>query len=296
MQVNFLKYKKLYFVFSGILVAGCLAGIFTFGLNPGIDFTGGSIMEVSYKEARPSTEEVRGVLSGFGEVQVQPTEENGLIIRMGDITEEIHQEILNVLSEGYEAEELRFESIGPVIGQELRNKTMLLIFLALISIVLYVAFAFRKVQRPVRSWQYGIASLMALFHDVLIPVGVFSIMGHYLGVQFTIPVVTALLTVLGYSINNTVVVFDRIREALIRREGVTFEETVNKALSRSLARCINTSLTTLLVLLAIYFFGGETLKYFSLALIIGIVAGTYSSLFLASPILAAWLKWRRKIA
>ncbi|MFA5767534.1 MAG: protein translocase subunit SecF, partial [Candidatus Paceibacterota bacterium] len=115
-------------------------------------------------------------------------------------------------------------------------------------------------------------------------------------VQFTIPVVTALLTVLGYSINNTVVVFDRIREALIRREGVTFEETVNKALNRSLTRCINTSLTTLLVLSAIYFFGGETLKYFSLALIIGIAAGTYSSLFLASPILAAWLKWRKKIA
>lgn len=277
-------------------MAGCLAGIFTFGLNPGIDFTGGSIIEISYEDAMPSAQAVRDALSDFGEVQVQPTDENGLIIRMGDMSEETHQEILGMLSEGYQAEELRFESIGPVIGQELKNKTMLLIFLALISIVLYVAFAFRKVQRPVRSWQYGIASLIALFHDVLIPVGVFSVMGYYMEVQFTIPVVTALLTVLGYSINNTVVVFDRIREALIRREGVTFEETVNKALNRSLTRCINTSLTTLLVLSAIYFFGGETLKYFSLALIIGIAAGTYSSLFLASPILAAWLKWRKKIA
>jgi preprotein translocase subunit SecF len=296
MQINFLKYKKIYFAFSGLLMAGCLAGLFVFGLNPGIDFTGGSIIEVSYEDAMPSAQAVRDALSDFGEVQVQPTDEKGLIIRMGDISEETHQEILNILSEGYQAEELRFESIGPVIGQELKNKTMLLIFLALISIVLYVAFAFRKVQRPVRSWQYGIASLIALFHDVLIPVGVFSVMGYYMGVQFTIPVVTALLTVLGYSINNTVVVFDRIREALVRREGVTFEETVNKALNRSLARCINTSLTTLLVLSAIYFFGGETLKYFSLALIIGIAAGTYSSLFLASPILAAWLKWRKKIA
>ncbi len=252
-------------------------------------------MEISYEDARPSVQAVRDALSDFGEVQVQPTDGNGLIIRMGDVSEDTHQEILNILSEGYQAEELRFESIGPVIGQELKNKTVLLIFLALISIVLYVAFAFRKVQRPVRSWQYGIASLIALFHDVLIPVGVFSAMGYYMGVQFTIPVVTALLTVLGYSINNTVVVFDRIREALIRREGVTFEETVNKALNSSLTRCINTSLTTLLVLFAIYFFGGETLKYFSLALIIGIAAGTYSSLFLASPILAAWLKWRKKI-
>jgi preprotein translocase subunit SecF len=296
MQFNFLKYKYIYFVLAGLLVAGSLAVLVIFGLNMGIDFTGGSIMELEYEGSRPALQAVRDSLSVYGEAQVQTTGENGLIIRMGELNEPTHQEILEILKDGYELEEMRFESIGPVIGKELENKTKTLILLALFSIVVYIAFAFRKVQRPIRSWQYGLASLIALFHDVVIPMGIFSLLGYYYGVQFTIPVVTALLTVLGYSINNTVVVFDRIREALIRGEGTTFEETINISLNRAFTRCINTSLTTLMVLLAIYFFGGETLKYFSLALIIGITAGTFSSLFLAAPILAVWIKWKNKIA
>jgi len=296
MQFNFLKYKYIYFVLAGLLVAGSLAVLVIFGLNLGIDFTGGSIMELEYEGSRPALQAVRDSLSVYGEAQVQTTGENGLIIRMGELNEPTHQEILEILKDGYELEEMRFESIGPVIGKELENKTKTLILLALFSIVVYIAFAFRKVQRPIRSWQYGLASLIALFHDVVIPMGIFSLLGYYYGVQFTIPVVTALLTVLGYSINNTVVVFDRIREALIRGEGTTFEETINISLNRAFTRCINTSLTTLMVLLAIYFFGGETLKYFSLALIIGITAGTFSSLFLAAPILAVWIKWKNKIA
>ena len=296
MQFNFLKYKYIYFVLAGLLVAGSLAVLVIFGLNMGIDFTGGSIMELEYEGSRPALQAVRDSLSVYGEAQVQTTGENGLIIRMGELNEPTHQEILEILKDDYELEEMRFESIGPVIGKELENKTKTLILLALFSIVVYIAFAFRKVQRPIRSWQYGLASLIALFHDVVIPMGIFSLLGYYYGVQFTIPVVTALLTVLGYSINNTVVVFDRIREALIRGEGTTFEETINISLNRAFTRCINTSLTTLMVLLAIYFFGGETLKYFSLALIIGITAGTFSSLFLAAPILAVWIKWKNKIA
>jgi preprotein translocase subunit SecF len=295
MQFNFLKYKNIYFIFSGLLIATCVASIFYFGLNLGIDFTGGSILELEYQETRPALQEIRDSLSELGNVQVQTAGENGLIIRMKELGEQEHQEVVDILGKDYQFEELRFESIGPVIGKELEDKTKIFVLLSLASILLYIAFAFRKVQRPIRSWQYGIASLLALFHDVIIPLGVFSVIGYYYGVQLTIPVITALLTVLGYSINNTVVVFDRIRELLIKREGVTFEETVNKALRQSLSRCLNTSLTTLLVLLSIYFFGGETLKYFSLALIIGIVAGTYSSLFLATPVLAAWLRWRKKI-
>jgi len=290
MTFNFLKYKKIYFAFSGVIVLACLASLFVFGLNPGIDFTGGSILEVVYEGARPSPQAVREALSELGDAYVQPTDNNGLIIRIKDIDEETHQQVLGILGEGYQLEERRFESIGPVIGQELKDKTKILVVLALFFIVLYIAFAFRKVQRPVRSWQYGLASLLALFHDVLIPVGIFSVLGKYMGFQFTIPVVTALLTVLGYSINNTVVVFDRIRENLIKKTGVTFEETIDKSLNQTLTRCLNTSLTTLLVLLAIFFFGGETLRYFSLALIIGVVAGTYSSLFLAAPLLTKFSK------
>lgn len=290
MSFNFLKFKNLYFIFSGILILAAFASLAVFGLNPGIDFTGGSIMELEYTGARPSTESVRESLSGLGNVYVQTSSEQGLIIRMKDMTEETHQSVLEALSGAYQVTELRFESIGPVIGQELKDKTKILIVVALASIVLYIAFAFRKVQRPIHSWQYGLASLIALFHDVLIPIGVFSVLGKFYGIQITVPVVAALLTVLGYSINNTVVVFDRIRENLIKGGGATFAEVINKSLNQTLTRCLGTSLTTLLVLLAIFFFGGDSLKYFSLILIIGIVAGTYSSIFLAGPILTRFSK------
>ena len=271
-------------------MAASLVCIFVFGLNLGIDFTGGSILELEYQGLRPSPEEVQKVLSEVGPVSVQTSGENGLIIRMKDISEPTHQEILRRLKQGYEAEERRFESIGPVIGQELKDKTKVLIAAALISIVLYIALAFRRVRRPIASWHYGLVSLIVLFHDLLVPVGVFSVLGNWYGIQVSIPVVAGLLTVLGYSINDTVVVLDRIRENLLRRTGVTFEETVNQGLNQTLVRCVNTSLTTLLVLLAIYFFGGATLKYFALVLIIGVIAGTYSSLFLSPPLLTMFSK------
>lgn len=296
MHFNFLRYKKIYFVFSGVLVLGSLVCLAIFGLNPGIDFTGGSILEIEYIEERPSNQETKEALVDLdlGSILVQPTGERGVIIRMKEISEETHQQVIQKLSENNKIEEHRFESVGPTIGRELKQKTKVLIVVALVSVVLYIALAFRRVQRPIKSWQYGIASLVALFHDVLIPLGVFSVLGKYYGVQITIPVIAALLTVLGYSINNTVVVFDRIRENLIKRIGVTFEETVNKSLNQTLTRCINTSLTTLLVVAAIFFWGGATLKYFALALMIGIGAGTYSSIFLVPPLLVSWLSWRRR--
>ncbi len=295
-MIPFLKYSKIYFILSGVLILGSLACLIVFGLNLGTDFTGGSILEVNYLEKRPSNQEIKEKLVelDLGEIYLQPTGERGVIIRMKDITEDAHRQILEKLKLDNKVEELRFESIGPVIGQELKQKTKIVIFLSLLAIVLYIAFAFRKVSRPVASWQYGIASLVALFHDVLIPIGIFSILGKFYGVQITIPVAVALLTILGYSINNTVVVFDRIRENLLKKIGATFEETVNKGLNQTLVRSINTSLTTLFVLSAIFFLGGATLKYFALALILGIIAGTYSSIFLASPILVNWLKWRGK--
>ena len=296
MPINFLKYRKFYFIFSGILVVGSLVFLFLFGLKPGIDFTGGSILEVEFQAERPSTKDLREKLNQFdlGEISIQPIGEKGIIIRMKDISEDTHQEIVQKLNETGELEERRFESIGPTIGRELKEKTKIVIVLALLAIVLYIALAFRRIQRPVSSWQYGIASLLALFHDVLIPIGTLSLLGKFYGVQITIPVIVALLTVLGYSINNTVVVFDRIRENLLKRIGATYEGTVNNSLNQTLTRSLNTSLTTLFVLIAIFLLGGETLKYFALTLILGIAAGTYSSIFLASPILVSWLKWRKK--
>lgn len=295
MTTSFLKYRKIYFVLSGILILGSLVCLGIFGLKPGIDFTGGSILEIKYEGERPTVETVRETLDSLvGPISIQPTGFNGLLIRMQEIDEETHQQVLEILKEGHRAEELRFELIGPVIGQELKEKTTIVVVLSLLAIVLYIAFSFRKIQRPIHSWQYGLVSLLALFHDVLIPVGILAILGEFYGVQVTIPVVVAFLIILGYSINNTVVVFDRIRENLFKRVGATFTETVERSLNQTLARSLNTSLTTLFVLIAIFFLGGETLKYFALVLILGIITGTYSSLFLVSPILVTWLGWRQR--
>ena len=304
MNIPFVKYRKIYFIFSGILLIGSLVCLIIFGLKLGIDFTGGSILELEFKTERPSNQEIRESLKGFdlGEIYIQPADEKGLILRMKDISEDVHQQIIQKLkgptSGGYpgELEEKRFESIGPVIGQELKEKAKLLIVISLLSIVFYIAIAFRRVQKPLSSWQYGIASLFILSHDILIPLGVFALLGKFYQVQLTIPIICAFLTIVGYAINNVVVVYDRLRENLLRgvfRDFVLgFEEATNKAINQTLTRQLNTSLTTLFPLIAIFFLGGETLKYFALTLILGITAGTYSSIFLAIPILVSWLKWR----
>jgi len=295
-MINFTKHRRIYFGFSGALIIASIIALVVFGLKPGIDFTGGSILEIEYAEERISNKEISGMLSELGltSLSIQPTGEKGIIIRMKDIDEETHQQILSVLAQETElAEEIRFESIGPVIGQELKDKTKIVVVVVLLSMIIYIALAFRKVQRPLRSWQYGIASVLALFHDILIPLGIFAVLGKFYGIEISIPVITAILAVLGYSINNTVVVFDRIRENLLT-VGKTFQETVDISLNQTLTRQINTSLTTLFVAGAIFFLGGETLKYFALALILGICAGTYSSIFLAGPILVTWFKWRHR--
>ncbi len=293
MVMDFLKHRKIYFAFSSLLILASIVALLIFGLKPGIDFTGGSILEVEYKEQRPEVNEIKDQIKDLdlGDVNAQTIGDSGIILRMKDITEDTHQQILEKLGQE-QVEEKRFESIGPIIGEELKQKTKVLVVLSLLLIVAYIAFAFRKVSRPCRSWQYGTVSLLALFHDVLIPLGVFAVLGRFYSVEISIPVIIGLLTVIGYSINNTVVVFDRIRENLIRGEGDTFEQTVNHSLNQTLTRSINTSLTTLFALLAIFFLGGETLRYFSLALIMGILAGTYSSIFLTSPVLVTYLKWR----
>jgi preprotein translocase subunit SecF len=287
MAMEIVKYSKLYFIFSGILIAGSIASLVVFGLVPGIDFTGGSILEVNYQSERPSVQEIKEKLSffGLGEISVQPTQEKGVILRMKDITEETHKAILEKLGE---VQELRFESVGPIIGKELKQKTKIVVTLSLLAMVLYITLAFRQVSRQVRSWRYGVIALIMLSHDILLTLGVFSVLGKVYNIQVTIPVVVALLTVVGYAINNVVVVFDRIRENILMRAAISFDDTVNIAINQTLVRQINTSLTTLFPLLFIFFGGGDDLKYFALALILGIVFGTYSSIFLAGTLLAAW--------
>lgn len=295
MTFNFIKYRRIYYIFSGILVLASIFALFFFRLNFGIDFTGGSILEVDFKKERISNEDIDRKLAdlNLGSYTLQPTGDKGLILRMRNIDEETHQKILDRFQG--EIEEKSFESVGPVVGKELRQKTWIFTILVVIAIISYIAFAFRKASRPISSLHYGIvAAFVAFFHDILIPIGFFSFLGKFYEVQVTIPIVVGLLTIFGYSVHDTIVIFDRIRENLLRRAGLTFEQIVNNSLNQTLTRSINTSATTLLVLFAILFFGGTTLKYFSLILILGISAGTYSSIFLAAPILVSWLKWRHR--
>ncbi len=293
MTFNFVKYRKIYYIFSGILIIASLISIGIFGLKMGIDFTGGSIMELNFKETRPSNKDIEAKLNQFnlGEIIVQPTGDKGVVIRMKGISEETHQEILKKF-EG--AEERYFEFIGPTIGQELKQKTQFALILAIIAIASYITIAFRRASYPVASWKYGVATIIALLHDILIPLGIFAYLGKFYNIEINIPIIAAFFTVLGYSVHDTIVIFDRIRENILKRSFQSFEETVNWSLNQTLGRSINTVLTVLFVLFAIFFLGGETLKYFSLALIIGITSGAYSSIFIASSILVSWLRRQQK--
>ncbi len=293
MHFSFTKYSKLYYAFSGILIAGAIVSLVVFGLKFGIEFTGGSNMEVDFTQNRPANEDISKALTSFdlGEIIIQPTSEKGAVLKFKGVDEATHQQILSKLNELSPVQEKAFQYIGPSIGQELKNKTEIAIGLALISITLYIAFAFRKVSRPVASWKYGLASLVALFHDILIPLGVFSILGKFYSVEITIPIVAALLTILGFSIHDTIVIFDRIRENILRKGMGEFSQTVDLSLNQTIGRSISTVATVLLVMFSLFMFGGETLKYFSLALIVGITCGAYSSIFIASPLLVSWSRW-----
>jgi preprotein translocase subunit SecF len=253
-------------------------------------------MELQFVGDRPSSQTLQTNLSSFnlGDITIQPAGDEEMIFKFKEIDETTHQQILSKLKESSQFEERSFEFIGPVIGKELKQKTELAIILCLVAITLYIALAFRKVSHPVSSWQYGLASLVALFHDILIPLGVFSVLGHFYNLEITIPVVAALLTILGYSVHDTIVIFDRIRENIFRKGIANFEETVNWSLNQTIGRSISTVFTVLIVLFALYFLGGQTLKEFSLALIIGITCGAYSSIFIASSLLITWYRAKEK--
>jgi preprotein translocase subunit SecF len=189
-------------------------------------------------------------------------------------------------------EELRFESVGPSIGAELKRKAVYAIFFVLIAILLYITYVFRKVSRPVASWKYGMAALLAMFHDTIITMGVFAVLGRFYNVEINTTFVAAVLTVIGYSVHDTIVVFDRIRENL-PRSNEDFEGTVNVSLNQTLVRSVNTSLTVIFVLLSIIIFGGSSIRTFAMAMAIGIFFGTYSSIFVAPPLLVMWEKMKK---
>ncbi len=298
-MINIIRYKTLWLIIAGVLVAASITAIALWGLKFGIDFIGGSLLEIEFKGERPAVADAAGeiALIGVENVNVQPVGNKGMIFRLKSIDEAKHQEILSRLKEKFgDVEEMRFESIGPTIGQELRKKATYAIVIVLICIILYIAWAFRKVSKPVASWKYGLIAIIALIHDVGIPIGLFAVLGKFMGVEVNSAFVAAILTILGYSVNDTIVVFDRIRENLIKSGGDydEFEKIVNESVNQTFARSINTTLTTLLALIAVFFWGGETVKYFALALIVGIGLGAYSSIFIASPLLVVLEKFKRR--
>lgn len=278
------RYKTFFLVLSSVLMAVSLGLVVARGLNLGIEFTGGTIAEVAYT-TRPESSVAREELEklNLGAVTVQAAGEDALLIRMrslGDAERRTVTASLEKLGAGFEAR--RFDSIGPVIGAELKQKSVIGITLVILLIMAYITFVFRAVSRPVASWKYGMIAIITLIHDVLIPAGFYAWYGHEVDILF----VTALLAVLGFSIHDTIVVFDRVRENLRHKaKNETFAEVVGRSLSETFTRSINTSLTVVLALIVLYVFGGASTTLFALTLIIGIVAGTYSSVFFASPLL-----------
>lgn len=294
--------RKIWYTISIILVSISILGWFLWGLKYGLDFTGGSLMDVSYSQQRPSVDEVKTVFSqvNIADVIVQPSGEKDYIFRFQNIDEARHQEIVKALAgikvvntDNNIFSENKFESIGPSLGKELKTKAIQAIIIVLVFIVLYIAYAFRKVSKPVESWKYGVSAIIALVHDVLVVTGVFVFLGRFAGVEVDSLFVTALLTLLGFSVHDTIVTFDRIRENLFKsRSYDNFEEIINISINQTIVRSLNTSLTTFLALLAILLFGGESTRYLALALLIGVVVGTYSSIFIASPLLLLFNKKR----
>lgn len=348
-MIKIIQKRKVWFAFSSTLVIASIIAISTWGLKFGIDFTGGSLIEVAFNGTNLSSDEIKNSLKdlNLGDINVQFSGDNTAFLKMKDIDEDTHQKVLSSLNSaaaaklGIQAEqpvqdadndisaqavdengdnadvtiestdgseenisspetansyvtEKRFDSIGPTIGNELKTSTAWALLIALIAIGAYIAWAFRKVSYPVSSSKYSVAAIVALFHDVIITIGVFSVLGHFYGVEVGTTFVAALLAILGYSINDTIVVFDRTRENLLRSHIDDFEEVVNKSVNETFVRSLNTSFTTLLTLFSLYLFGGSTISYFVLALIIGITFGTYSSIFVASALIVSWQKFDMK--
>lgn len=281
--------RYLWFLLSLVVILPGLISLATEGLRLSIDFTGGTLWELQLnQEVQPG--ELKAVLAehGYGDAVVQTSEDNIVLIRMKEIKEgsEDKANLAAGITEAFgEFTELRIESVGPTLGTEIRNRAIIAVALASLGVLIYIAWAFRNTHSP---FLFGIAAIIAMLHDVALVVGVFSILGWWRGVEIDALFVTALLTVIGFSVHDTIVVFDRIRENLARRAGQTFEEVVNYSVAQTIVRSLNTSVTVVFTLLALYLFGGETTRWFVLALLIGIVSGTYSSIFNASQILVVW--------
>ncbi|OGZ44213.1 MAG: protein-export membrane protein SecF [Candidatus Ryanbacteria bacterium RIFCSPHIGHO2_12_FULL_47_12b] len=291
--MNFIGSRKIFYGISGTMLAFSVVSFFIFGLSLGADFTGDAILIGTFKDRDVSSDEVRAAFEkeGIGVDSLDIRDGRNLYLRARFLSEESHQHLLRILGTFDGFDEQSFVSRGPTIGMQLRRNALTAILVALAAIILYIAWAFRHVSRPVSSWIYGLVAITALIHDITIPTGLFS----FLRIEIDTLFVSALLTILGFSVHDTIVVFDRVRENLKKAEGTKkFADIVEASVRETFTRSVNTSLTTILALVAIYFFGGASTHNLALALIVGILVGTYSSIFIASPLLVTIEQWKRK--
>jgi preprotein translocase subunit SecF len=292
--------RKIFYTLSGILVGLSIISLIFWKLPLGIDFTGGSLLEVAY-QSRPDMATLQNNLNQLqlGQYSIRPVGDNGYILRTSTLSEDQRLKVIQAITTPTATPEIKhFDTIGPILGEELRGKAITSIILVILAIVIFITFAFRKVSEPVSSWKYGLVAIVALVHDVIVPVGFFSIFGHFFGFEADTLFVTAILVILGFSVHDTIVVFDRIRENLkLNREynkRKPFDEIVGQSISQTFTRSINTSLTVVLSLIVLYILGAEATRDFALVMLVGIIAGTYSSIFLGSPLLVTLEARQRK--
>jgi preprotein translocase subunit SecF len=295
--MNIIGRRKIWYLISLILIVPGILAIIFWGIPTGLDFRGGTLLDISYSQgvAKEKIEEAINN-SGIKNANIQPSG-NDFIIRAPVLDSETQKKLTDSLAkagEGYKQN--RLETVGPTVSADLKQKAIIAVILASMAIIIYIAIAFRRVPRPASSWRFGVCAVLALIHDLAFVVGVFAILGHFLGYEIDSLFITALLTIMGFSVHDTIVVFDRIRENLRQSPSLAFETNVNNSILQTLNRSLNTSFTVLLVLLALYLLGGQTLKHFMLALLLGIAIGTYSSIFNASPLLVSWQGWSARRA
>jgi len=292
--VNIIRHRKLWFGISIILIVPGVISLILWGLKPGIDFTGGTELEIE-SITQTKAQEITTAAGGQN-VTVTTSGGNNVLIRFKSPNDETAKktiEQINADAAQISAKVISVDNVGPAVSRDITKNALIAISLASIAIVVYIAFAFRNAPPPVSPWSFGICAIIAMLHDTLFVIGVFSLLGHFRGVEVDSLFVTAVLTVIGFSVHDTIVVFDRIRENL-RRYNKPFEQIVNQSIIETFTRSINTSLTVVITLLALYLFGGASIKHFILALLIGIISGTYSSIFNASPLLVVWNNYKHK--
>ena len=299
--MNIVNNRKFFYSLSSALILLSLIALFLWGLKPGIDFTGGSGLEVEFINERLPAEEIERAYgnAGIGTVTLQNIGERGALMRFRAISDDEHRILVRQLSRNADDPasvfvEKRFTTVGPAIGQELRWSSYKALSLVLLFILFYVAWAFRKVSKPVSSWKYGVVAIIALIHDVTLPIGFFAYLGQFWGVEIDMLFISGLLTILGFSVHDTIVVFDRIREKLLKERGALFEDIVERSVQETIVRSIITSLTAVIALSSVFFFGGETTRFMSLLLIFGMVIGVYTTVFIAGSLLVSLEKFGKR--